>query len=72
MNIYEAEEGGYWADCPDLPGCGSQGRTMQEVKRNVAEAIELYMETLAEQVAGPRHGRPGRPIKSLRMELAAV
>jgi len=32
--IHEAEEGGFWAEVPSLPGCFSQGETLEEVKKN--------------------------------------
>jgi predicted RNase H-like HicB family nuclease len=38
--IHKAEEGGYWAEVPALPGCVSQGETMEEVTRNIREAIQ--------------------------------
>ena len=38
--VHEAEEGGYWAEVPALPGCASQGETMDELLKNVREAIE--------------------------------
>lgn len=37
--IHEAEEGGYWSEVPSLPGCSTQGETMEEIKRNTIEAI---------------------------------
>jgi len=40
--FYEAEEGGYWAKVPALPGCYSQGETLEETLENVTEAIENY------------------------------
>ena len=40
-------EGGYVAFVPMLPGCHTQGETLEETERNVAEAIELYLESLA-------------------------
>ncbi len=40
--IYEAEEGGYWAKVPALPGCYSQSETLEETLENVTEAIENY------------------------------
>lgn len=46
--VHEAEEGGYWADVPELPGCASQGETLDELDRNIREAIELYLEEMAE------------------------
>ena len=44
--IYEAEEGGYIAYVPSLPGCHSQGDTLEEAETNITEAIELYLESL--------------------------
>lgn len=38
--VHEAEEGGYWAEVPAIPGCASQGETMEELLKNVREAIE--------------------------------
>jgi len=38
--IHKAEEGGFWAEVPSIPGCVSQGETMEEVVSNVHEAIE--------------------------------
>ncbi len=42
--IYKAEEGGYYSECPVLKGCYSQGETIEELKANMKEAIELYLE----------------------------
>ena len=38
--VHEAEEGGFWAEVPALPGCASQGETMDELMSNLREAIE--------------------------------
>jgi len=38
--IHEAEEGGFWAEVPAIPGCVSQGETMEELIQNIKEAIE--------------------------------
>ncbi|HOZ49923.1 MAG TPA: type II toxin-antitoxin system HicB family antitoxin [Candidatus Hydrogenedentes bacterium] len=38
--IHEAEEGGYWAEVPAIPGCATQGDTYDELMANVEEAIE--------------------------------
>ena len=45
--IHKAEEGGYWAEVPALPGCVSQGETVDDVQANVREAIEGWL--LAEE-----------------------
>ena len=38
--IHEAEEGGYWAEVPAIPGCATQGETFEELLQNLYEAIE--------------------------------
>jgi predicted RNase H-like HicB family nuclease len=38
--VHEAEEGGYWAEVPTIPGCATQGETRAELIRNLTEAIE--------------------------------
>lgn len=45
--IIERDEAGCYAYCPDLPGCQSQGDTMEEAVANIKEAISLYLETLS-------------------------
>ena len=43
--IYEpASEGGYVVSVPNLPGCYSEGETIEEAQSNIQEAIELYLE----------------------------
>ena len=42
--IHEAEEGGFWAEVPALPGCVTEGETMDEVKANLNEAINGWLE----------------------------
>ena len=43
--VHKADEGGFWAEVPSLPGCRTQGDTMDELKANLREAVELYFET---------------------------
>ena len=38
--IHEAEEGGYWAEIPSIPGCATQGETFDELLNNIYEALE--------------------------------
>ena len=42
---YDNEYKGYVADVPELPGCMSQGKTIEAALKNVKEAISLYLET---------------------------
>ncbi|HEX30398.1 TPA: type II toxin-antitoxin system HicB family antitoxin [Candidatus Poribacteria bacterium] len=47
--VIERDEHGYYAFCPELEGCHSQGDSLEEVLDNIKEAIELYLETLSEE-----------------------
>lgn len=42
--VHTAEEGGFWAEVPALPGCASQGESMDELLDNVREAIQAWFE----------------------------
>ncbi|MEL7675483.1 MAG: type II toxin-antitoxin system HicB family antitoxin [Chloroflexota bacterium] len=50
--ITPAEESGYYATVPSLPGCISQGETWEETIENIREAIELFIESMV------AHGEP--------------
>jgi predicted RNase H-like HicB family nuclease len=47
--VIEKDEHGYYAWCPELKGCQSQGDTVEEAMANIREAIELYLETLSDE-----------------------
>lgn len=47
--LVEKDEDGFYAYCPELPGCQSQGDTLAEAAENIKEAVELYLETLSEE-----------------------
>ena len=51
--VHEAEEGGYWAEVQALPGCATEGDTIDELMRNLREAIEGC---LTVDVAAPQPG----------------
>ena len=38
--VHRADEGGYWAEVPAIPGCVSQGNSLDELRENIHEAIE--------------------------------
>jgi len=38
--VHEAEEGGFWAEVPAIPGCATQGETFQELLQNLYDVIE--------------------------------
>lgn len=44
--IYDPEYKGYVADVPELPGCMSQGKSVDAALKNIKEAISLYLETV--------------------------
>jgi predicted RNase H-like HicB family nuclease len=47
--VIEKDEHGYYAYCPELESCQTQGDSLEEVLSNIKEAIELYLETLSEE-----------------------
>lgn len=52
VKVHPAAEGGYWAEVPALPGCFTQGDSLEEVTARVREAMECHLATLL------RHGQP--------------
>ena len=38
--VHDAEEGGFWTEVPDIPGCSTQGESLEERLRNIHEAVE--------------------------------
>ena len=47
--MHPAEEGGYWVEVPALPGCYSQGETMEETLDNIKDAIECHLMALKKE-----------------------
>ncbi|MFL6583548.1 MAG: type II toxin-antitoxin system HicB family antitoxin [Chthoniobacterales bacterium] len=50
VHIHRAEEGRFWAEVPSLPGCVSQGESLDELRVNIREAIEGWL-----SVEEPQH-----------------
>jgi len=48
--VHKAEEGGYRAEVPSLPGCFTQGETLEELKQNLYEAVEGWLRTKEENI----------------------
>ena len=48
--LHKAEEGGFWAEIPAIPGCFTQGDTWEELLQNVYEAIESCLSVEIEDV----------------------
>jgi predicted RNase H-like HicB family nuclease len=59
--VHEAEEGGFWAEVPALPGCASQGETMDELLANVRDAIQAWLEAAPPET--PPAGGHGRIVE---------
>ena len=49
VTLYQDEEGWYIVECPNIPGCMSQGETQEEALLNIQEAIELSLEVRKEK-----------------------
>jgi len=62
--VYDTEGKGYVAGVPELPGCMSQGKTIEKAMANVRKAITLYLSTV------PGHKRPkSRPALTTVVEV---
>ncbi len=55
--VHEAEEGGFWAEVPSIPGCATQGGTFEELLENLYEAVEAC---LSVDVSAAETGQGGR------------
>ena len=49
--VHEAEEGGYWAEVPSIPGCATQGESFEELLGNLYEAVEGCLSVNVGEVA---------------------
>jgi predicted RNase H-like HicB family nuclease len=49
--IHEAEEGGYWAEVPAVPGCATQGDSFEELLANIYEAVEACLSVSVSPIA---------------------
>jgi predicted RNase H-like HicB family nuclease len=55
--VHQAEEGGYWAEVPAIPGCASQGETFEELLKNIHEAVEGCLSIDIQQPAATSNDR---------------
>ncbi len=55
--VHEAEEGGYWAEVPAIPGCATQGDTFEELLANLYEAVEGCMSVDITQIPSSANDR---------------
>jgi predicted RNase H-like HicB family nuclease len=66
--IIEQDEHGCYARCPELKGCQSQGKTIDETLANIREAIDLFSETLTDE---ERTAPLSREILTIAVEVHA-
>ena len=55
--IHQAEEGGYWAEVPAIPGCSTQGDTFEELLKNLYEAVEGCLSVDVEEPENEKNAR---------------
>lgn len=55
--VHEAEEGGYWAEVPSIPGCSTQGENFEELLHNLYEAVEGCLSVDITPVHASSHDR---------------
>ena len=48
--LHAEVDGGYWAEVPELPGCFTQGDTLDEVYHNLVEAIACHLDLASDRV----------------------
>ena len=48
--IHKADEGGFWAEVPSLPGCSTQGETLEELTENLRDAITLWLDVGEDEI----------------------
>ncbi|WP_022948502.1 type II toxin-antitoxin system HicB family antitoxin [Methylohalobius crimeensis] len=49
--VHQAEEGGFWAEVPSIPGCATQGETFEELLCNLYDAVEGCLSVDMEEVS---------------------
>jgi predicted RNase H-like HicB family nuclease len=55
--VHKAEEGGYWAEAPALPGCATQGDTFEDLLQNLYEAVEGCLAVDVSNIKAGAHDR---------------
>lgn len=55
--VHEAEEGGFWAEVPSIPGCATQGETFEELLANLYEAVEGCLSVDVSHLPTDKQGR---------------
>jgi predicted RNase H-like HicB family nuclease len=68
--VHEAEEGGYWAEVEELPGCFASGDTLDELESDVRDAIETYIAACKEMGQPIPEGKDAEGSSDRRWEIA--
>ena len=55
--VHDAEEGGYWAEVPAIPGCATQGDSFEELLSNLYEAVEGCLSVNVPEITASNTGR---------------
>nr|VFK50555.1 MAG: Predicted nuclease of the RNAse H fold, HicB family [Candidatus Kentron sp. TC]VFK56711.1 MAG: Predicted nuclease of the RNAse H fold, HicB family [Candidatus Kentron sp. TC] len=55
--VHEAEEGGFWAEVPSIPGCATQGDSFDELLGNIYEAVEGCLSVDVQEIAVSHNDR---------------
>jgi predicted RNase H-like HicB family nuclease len=55
--VHDAEEGGFWAEVPSIPGCATQGDTFEELLQNLYEAVEACLSVEVNKPTQALHDR---------------
>ncbi len=61
--VHEAEEGGYWGEIIELPGCVSQGETIEEFRNNIREALGAVLDSESQTPGIEIYTEPMQPDK---------
>ena len=64
--LHPAEEGGFWTEVPDLPGCGSQGESLNEAIEMTKDAIQGFLESMR------KHGELPPAEKAIALKVTVV
>lgn len=68
--VHEEEDGGYWAEVEELPGCFASGQTLDELEKDVKNAIEQHVAALKEIGEDIPAGRGGASEGTRRWEIS--
>ena len=70
--VHEAPEGGYWSEIPAIPGCASDGATIEEARANVIEAAEGVLLAQLKWALSRASGLENPIIKNSSREMVSV